>query len=62
MTKKQREDLQRRQARLAQMGIQVGGDNNNNEGEKKKRVVSLDRKGSCVFGACSYGAYRPSLN
>ncbi len=43
MTKKQREDLERRQARLAQMGIQIGG-NDNDEKQKKKRVVYGSRK------------------
>ena len=39
MTKKQREDLERRQARLAQMGIQIGGNDNDGKQQKKKRVV-----------------------
>ena len=44
MTKKQREDLERRQARLAQMGIQIGGNDNDGKQQKKKRVVYGSRK------------------
>ena len=43
MTKKQREDLARRQARLAQMGIQIGANDKNGK-QKKKRVVYGFRK------------------